>query len=225
MIVGAGESLRWLDRVLRLTEAWCDLLVAYCDAADDDTLDALHRHPSAVIGYGDGPLFERDESEVRNRLMALLDDHAAAGDLIVSLDADEELRSGGVDSVRGALETLPQNVTVEVEFRHAWAADLSQIRTDGGWAPAHQARIWRHQPGLRIPSRPLACGSVPFIDPLDHPRCRTRELSVLHLGYARVDDRVAKHARYQRIDGGRYHSPRHLQSILTDPLVVVTDRP
>jgi hypothetical protein len=46
-------------------------------------------------------------------------------------------------------------------------------------------------------------------------------LVMQHLGYMREQDRRAKHERYMEIDGGRFHSLPHLQSILdADPTLV-----
>jgi glycosyltransferase involved in cell wall biosynthesis len=102
MIVGPGESLRWLDRVLRRAQTWADRIFVYADGADDDTLHALDRYAS--VRPAALSMFERNESLVRNRLLEMLDEDLNEGDLVVMLDADEELHSvPGGRSPRGQL--------------------------------------------------------------------------------------------------------------------------
>jgi hypothetical protein len=43
------------------------------------------------------------------------------------------------------------------------------------------------------------------------------DLAIMHFGYARHEDRIAKHARYSTTRG---HNPRHIASILTTPQLV-----
>lgn len=218
MIVGPGESLRYLDRTLRLAAEWADEIVVVLDGDDADNEHAVKgRAAWSVLDHGMTPpvtpVFRHDESLVRNVLMAQLDERLQDGDLVVGLDADEELAARNL-TVRAALTTMAADKRAgwwPVLFHHLWTPDGAQQRVDGGWAPARQDRVWRHVHGARIPQRELACGQLPAtvgLEPGYSP------LFVRHWGYARHDDRVAKHARYQAIDGGRYHSGAHLDSIL-----------
>lgn len=219
MIVGPGESLRYLDRTLRLARRWADEVLVYADGVDADTEDAIGEGASSFHREA-GPRFPTDESAVRNGLFQLCDNALDPGDLIVVIDADEELRSLDPDHrVKRVLQQLAADLTHDswpVEFWHLWSPDGSQRRIDGGWAPAPQQRIYRHVPGLRMAPRALACGAIPPIGPLRASPDRAR-LAMAHWGYARPHDRAAKHERYMRLDGGRYHALWHLESIIQEP--------
>jgi hypothetical protein len=223
MIVGPGEGDRYLARVLRMAHTWADHIVVVADHADIATLavlrQAINDWPPVTITfeYGDAT-FLADESEIRNQLFATCDDVLSPGDLIVVLDADEVLR-GPYLSVRTVLERLaadPRNARAwSARFLHLWTPDGSAYRTDGGWAPAMQDRIYLHEKGLRVEPRQLACRAIPE---RVQPRAES-VLEVLHWGYARPEDREAKYDRYMSIDGGKFHALWHLESILREPLL------
>jgi hypothetical protein len=224
MLIGRGESLRWLDRTLRLAADWADqIVVRLDDDVDHDTEAAVAcaEHLPRTIHYG-ATRFAADESAARNELMATLDDVANEGDLIVILDADEQVVTSDGSDPREVLDGLPTTGAWGAEFMHVWAPDGNLIRVDGGWRPHYQARIYRHSAGGRIQPRQLACGAVP-----EHARHATAapQLRVIHWGYARPEDRQAKHARYMTLDGGRFHSRAHLESILATPTLEPTPWP
>lgn len=219
LIVGPGESHRHLDRTLRLVSRWADTIVAYADGADRDTIAAL-KHAKAHYALGAGPVFPRDESEVRNRLLAHVDRTLDGGHLVVVIDADEELTATS-GTVRSALLALAREHADawSIVFHHLWAPDGSLIRVDGGWAPHPQVRVYRHLKGDRVPQKALACAPVPTRDLV----ALAERLVMLHHGYARHDDRLAKYARYTAIDGGRYHAASHIHSIVDpEPQLVAT---
>lgn len=231
MIVGPGEGDRYLLRVLRSAREWADHIVVLKDHVDAITaaqIDVVatefpRPHPRAarVWSYdiADATTFRSDESAVRNGLLKLLDivPYVRPDDLVVVLDADEELRVPE-GTVRTALTRLVEYPSRGVRawsmrFFHLWAEDGSTYRVDGGWAPHMQDRIYRHQSGARIEPRQLACRAIP-----ESIQSRGESvLEVLHWGYARPADRVRKHEHYMAVDGGRFHSRAHLESIIGTP--------
>ncbi|HZV74594.1 MAG TPA: glycosyltransferase family 2 protein [Conexibacter sp.] len=224
MVVGAGEGHRYLDRVLRLADQWADLILVYADGVDPDTRDALGAR-DIVAEYGETSRYRDAESDVRNQLMRMCDEELADGDLVVALDADEQLVGTGtngnpIEDLRGAYDDHRYG-RWPVLFEHIWAPDGSVIRVDGGWAPARGYRIYRHRPGARIPDRKLACLPTP---PSDDRACpdECSPFRCLHWGYAHPHDRPAKHAFYVEQDGGEFHSRRHIDSILAEPTLVPT---
>jgi hypothetical protein len=224
MVVGAGEGHRHLDRVLRLADRWADLLLVYADGVDHDTLDALDAR-DVVVEYGETSRYREAESWVRNQLMELCDEHLSDGDVVVALDADEQLVGTGlhgnpVGDLRAAYFDERYG-RWPVLFEHVWAPDGSVIRVDGGWAPARGYRIYRHHGGARIPDRKLACLPTP---PIADPACPDAEspFRCLHWGYARPHDRPVKHAFYVMQDGGEFHSRSHIDSIVGEPTLIPT---
>jgi hypothetical protein len=217
MIIGPGEAHRWLDRTLRHISGWADQLVCWLDGADPDTTSAVIHGPvpCRVDGSADCR-FTTDESLVRNSLCALLDAHAEEGELIVVIDADEQLTATS-SPTSAALRALRADHTYHcwpVTFLHLWTPDGSAYRVDGAWAPHAQNRIYRHKTGGRVGRRTLACPAVPSWISQCAPDSALR---MLHYGYARHDDRVAKHQRYMTLDAGAFHARWHLESIITEP--------
>lgn len=213
MLIGPGEGTRYLDRTLRCASQWADIGVAVLDGADEDTINAVNNSCLGVhwtVREPGTPSFREDESSVRNLLFECLDERCRDGDVIVILDADEELTHP--TSVRQALEGLDDHHCWPVTFRHLWAPDGSVYRIDGGWAPAAGHRIYRHVRGGRVPPRQMACHAVPSTA---NPGPDVG-LVMRHWGYARPHDRPMKYERYMELDGGRFHSLTHLQSIIEE---------
>jgi hypothetical protein len=228
MIVGPGEADRHLDLVLGRASKWADTLLAVADHVDERTEAMLQRELKLGTSEAEGnavdvwwsngaaPSFRQDESYVRNALMRLCDKHLDTGDLVVVLDADEELlapqngpQAVNLRTVLGDLAALPAEA-FSATFYHLWDAAGETYRTDGAWWPAPQFRIYKHDQGARIQQRRMACKAIPESA---LPRAHTR-LRVAHWGYAHEEDRIAKYRRYVRLDGGQYHSLAHIESIL-----------
>jgi hypothetical protein len=157
------------------------------------------------------------ESTVRNGATMICDEILAPDDIVVVLDADEELRAIDGSPARPVLETLDasdQPGPWPVQFWHLWAPDGTQHRVDPLWQPSVGHRLYRHQKGLRVSERAIACPAIPVPQPRSAPYV---QLGVAHWGYARPHDRIRKHEYYMRVDGGRYHNLSHLESIVTEP--------
>jgi hypothetical protein len=176
MIVGPGESLRWLDRVLRHARLGRPDLVVWSDGADRDTrlaCEAAERHGDPLrrqLG------FEFDESAVRNEP----DGHARRrrrGRPVVMLDADEQLHSDGSDPrprrARGAAHDrgVERRVHARVGARPLRHSRRRRL------APHYRSPIYRHQRRRRIQPRQLACGAVPATPGTPPPR---RQPTVMH---------------------------------------------
>jgi hypothetical protein len=214
MVVGPNETTRYLDRALRLANTWADEILAVGDRVDLDTRAALTAHHARCqfVDYG-----AFHESMLRNTALALCDQHLTPGDLVVNLDADEELRTiTGSRHITPALERLDGGEAWDVQFWHLWSPDGRYHRVDGAWQPSRGTRIYRHQPGLHLPNRPIA---VPPVPPQLQVAPGEPTLAIAHWGYARPHDRDLKHAYYMRVDGGQYHSRAHLESIITEPVL------
>lgn len=225
MICGPGEGDRYLDEVLHNAASWADKTIVVTDHVDAVTTGVLARR-RVVVYESEGPRFTDDESHVRNQLMSALDMLARAGDLVVVLDADELLlappANGANRGARSVLEALSQDRAHQAwsgTFFHLWDPLGQFYRADGGWAPAPQFRVYRHEPGERVEQRRMACTAIPSSR---LPRAHTG-LVFAHLGYQLAKDRVRKHARYMQLDGGRFHSRAHLESIVGEPTLAPFD--
>ncbi len=212
MIVGPGEGVRYLDRTLRLASVWADEIVACCDRCDQDTLDAVRARTPHLCLVGEKGFHE---STVRNSLFAMLDDTIDDGDIVVILDADEELRRLDGGPPRQVLKSFVSDHGADawaVKFWHLWSPDGTVHRVDGAWQPSVGCRIYRHRKAGRVPEREIASAAIPS-PPNDFA---PPQLGIAHWGYARPHDRQAKHEHYMAVDGGRFHLLSHLESIITE---------
>ena len=216
MIVGPGEADRHLERCLAAAAGWADRLLVYGDAPDTRTRDLIHEYATVAV-IGDENLYETGEHLVRNRMLELADAALDVEDIIVSLDADEEIHASSTDIRRTlhALATDPAE-SWNVHFLHLWTPDGTMHRVDGLWQPSVGPRVYRHRKGYRLeplygsawvcpglPPHLLRAGGAPLFD-------------ILHWSYARPRDRRPKWERYTRLPG---HHPTHIDSIIRTPVL------
>lgn len=226
MLVGDLEGYRHLDRVLRNAAWWADDFAIVCDNSDDDTFDACLGRTDNVQRVGIS-MMAQDESRARNTVMAMLDTVAKDGDIIVVLDADEELLTNTKTFPRMVLPSVALDAAGKSD-RHAWPCLFVHhwdplgrtARMDGGWAPGYATRIYRHEQGRRIQQREFACSPIPESALIHVCPVEESPFVVRHWGYAYPHDRLRKQRYYQRRDGGRFHSARHLASITEEPTLV-----
>lgn len=218
MPVGPFEADRHLERCLQAARSWADVLIVYGDGTDPASMELIGRY-AHVARFGQESLYETGEHLMRNELFKLADEHLTAGDIVVNLDADEEIHLAP-QRTRKILTELQDDWTVDswcVRFLHLWTPDGTRHRVDGLWQPSIGPRIWRFAPGTRL--EPLYEGAwvCPGLPPhlLNRPRPGAL-FNVLHWSYARPHDRQPKFDRYSRLTG---HHPSHIASILEDPVL------
>lgn len=228
-MVTRNERGRWLTSSLPWLAELCHGDVAvYDDQSEDDTLAYV-----AELGlHGDRRIdgmasFVENEGVFRWAAWQHME-HALSprdGDWVLAVDADELLlsrdptadadlvRMGTFDAIGEAVESGQSTITFTVAETFAFdGAGWPLIRTDRYWGSITAYRLARWQPGGVFDPRKEAGGSLPSA----WPRCAgaNERLQLLHLGYARAQDRVAKYTRYRQ---GRGHNPRHIQSIVETP--------
>lgn len=228
-MVTRNEMHRWLTSTLPWLHEICDGNVAiYDDQSDDDIEDYASRLGVSFLRRPDGmPSFSDNEGDFRWAGWQAMERafKPRKGDWILAVDADELLvtneAGGSLDDVRlhlcdaiGAAEERNQR-SISFDVAEVFAFDdmgWPLVRTDGYWGAitACRAGKWEFQ-GVFDP-RKEGGGSLPS----SWPRATSvhEHLELLHLGYARPEDRIAKHSRYQT---GTGHNPRHVDSILGHP--------
>lgn len=239
----ARHALSWCDEIRLLDDCSVDDTGRVIRELDPDRVRLIRNERSRWDAEGEGALRQQ-----------LLDWTLAAGaDWVVSLDADEVVPRGR--SLRAYLEGYPGWVeVVSLRMVEVWSTRVGPtticvgendtipavpprrwaIRVDGGWAPSQCPIAWRPPPvsmnaaeawqqGWSIPKRRLACGRQP-------ERVRMIEgyksgFDVLHLGWANDEERQKRFDRYMQIDGGKYHSRAHLESIMESPTLETYQAP
>jgi hypothetical protein len=214
-LVVRNELGRYLEPCVDHLLEFCDEIAILDDGSDDGFPAALasYRRSERVHVHLDTltPRFFTHEGTRRQTLL----DFTLSRDPthVLAIDADELVSDGA--AVRRACETDAD--VFALDMLEVWEAqpDCLCIRGDGGWLPHPVHPLWRvpaDTSRLRIADRALACGRVPTV--VDQTPGVPTGVSIFHFGWANETERVARHQRYAVADGGRFHSSRHLDSIL-----------
>lgn len=228
-MVVRNEMDRWLTTTLPYLMDLCHGEVAvYDDQSTDGTLQYVldvgahaRSRPEAIESFAENEgVFRWAAWQYMERRLGV-----RAGDWVISVDADELLvvneGGGDLDLVRmrllesiGEAEAAGER-TITFNVAEVFAFDgmgWPLVRTDGYWGDITACRAARWETQGIFESRKEGGGSLPT----GWPRATRADdhLELMHLGYARAEDRVAKYARY-RLGAG--HNPRHIQSIITQP--------
>lgn len=167
--------------------------------------------------------FAENESILRGSAWHHMEAHfnPTPSDWILCVDADEFVvahQPGDThDTLTDVIERANQYGAVTLPVREVFGfhGEVPLLRVDGYWGEIVARRLVRWRPGAQFHDRTQGGGSLPTGWSDKH--CETDDLSLLHLGYAREEDRRAKHARYSSTVG---HNPRHVASILEAPSLV-----
>ena len=155
---------------------------------------------------------------------------------ILAIDADEFVAEP--DLLLEAIRRHPHAPAFGLCMEEVWKIDDAgyAVRCDGGWCPHETPSCYavpperiRERMAFHIQDRALACGREP-VSVREGARRRGHgrvyaETALLHLGWTREAERVARHHRYAVADKGRFHASSHLASILwTDSQVALERR-
>ena len=227
-LVVRNELGRYLAPCVESLLGFCDDVVVLDDASDDGTREWLVEHPDERVHVvlAPEPGFFVHEGRTRQ---ALLDATLRLGvSHVLPVDADE-LVSDGV-ALRAQVGREPDVEVWTVALEEVWCAEPDRllVREDGGWGQG-VGFVWRVPERLdgtwRIMDRRLACRRVPPAVFRQRGR-RVEGVEILHFGWADEAAREARAARYVEHDGGRFHTRRHLASILwPDDRVELRARP
>jgi hypothetical protein len=212
MVVGPGEADRFLATVLERVSDWADIVHVALDLVATDNEDMASRKAADYVTRL-STTFVEHEGRFREEAWHQMEDvvQPELGDYIVCIDADEIIHDAA--AVRKGIKEFPGK-RLGVTFHHMWNG--THYRVDGQWRP-HVAYIiipyrfqGHHADRLMASGRePTYAQNVPVHG---HPVS-----DILHLGYLRDEDKRMKHDRYMLLDGGKFHSNAHIQSIMMTP--------
>jgi hypothetical protein len=228
-MVTRNEMDRWLTSTLPWLCELCDGNVAIYDDRSEDNIETYAgEHGVSFLRRPKGmPSFTNNEGDFRWAGWMAMERafYPRQGDWILAVDADELLVTNqagcGAGEVRllladaiGEAEEHDQ-VSISFEVAEVFAFDdmgWPLVRTDGYWGGITTCRLAKWQPQGVFEPRKEGGGSLPSA----WPRAFNahEHLELLHLGYARPEDRIAKHSHYQATTG---HNPQHVESILGHP--------
>lgn len=214
-----NERGRYLDLCLSSLLGFCDEVRILDDGSTDDLPEYLQSefsHAEAVrlfVKRQERSSFFQHEGQTRQALYRwTLEGNPTH---VLAIDADEFIGNGAL--LRREVErdrSMPVWVLMVDEVWSAWP-DCLCIRTDGSWGNRRASILYRvteDSKNWHIANRALACGREPVeIKTLPWKLLGTE---LLHFGWTKESERVARHARYAEHDGGRFHVKTHLDSIL-----------
>lgn len=236
-ILGHMVTHNEMDRYLTTTIPWLASLVddihVYDDRSFDGTFDYLQRAGVAVERRPQAaPSFSEDEGRFRGGAWQRMEARLRPGprDWILCVDADEFVVPAIANAASGRVELQTAIANARLSGRQAISFAVAEIfgfdgdgwpaqRVDGFWGSIRACRLVAWRNGAYFPPR-ASGGSVP--ESWDHGHDPIPGLQILHLGYARQEDREIKSKRYLAARG---HSLKHVMSILDTPTVVPWDGP
>ena len=222
-LVMKNEEDRYLESCLTWALSFLDEVFVYDDRSTDNSVDIARSIGCKVaVRAEDDPSFISHEGEFRfNAWKAFCDEFPLDRDTwILSFDADEFL----VDSsgqVRDSLEKavgIPNIYSVSIPFAEIFKVDDGKLyeRVDGLWGTIRGTRLFRFQENASWKNKKMGCGAEPLYVSQSKISSQNFGLTVIHLGYAKDEDKKLKFDRYENLaDHG--HNDNHIQSILQTP--------
>lgn len=213
-LIVRNELSRYLLDCLELLLGFCDEVRIVDDDSTDGTYSVLADMDRVKVTPSTSSRFYAHEGAARQRALEWTLD--AKPTHILAVDGDELIENG--QRLRMEVEEDQECPVWTLCMEEVWKADEEHvwIRQDGGWKAHSVPILYRvnRKGGLEIPQRALASGRVPVSVARDWRKARSTGASILHLGWANVAERAARHARYVEHDGGQFHASAHLDSIM-----------
>lgn len=212
-----NEADRYLEEVLTELETYADVICAVNDGSDDDSAKVLLSHPKVELLSLDRSLFH-EEYKLRQILWNMAINNKP--DWIIGIDADEVFELRFKDEVVGLMTT--EGVDAWYFRVYDFWDSRDEYREDNLWRGhlGHHKLMVRYKPELTYSFRPWDqhVGRFPDSSAEQHMG-GVSELRLKHLGWLRLEDRLAKYIRYMKLDpSGAWGNMRQYSSILdTNP--------
>lgn len=223
-IVVKNEADRYLEKALSNALSYLDEIFVYDDRSDDESAEiALSLGCRTVRRPEDKPSFMEHEGEFRQsawnafvRVMGLRE-----GDWVFSFDADEFLVADDRSfeaAISSALQRNASGVIIPIPEIFEVNEEGLFARQDGFWGQIRGSRLFPFRHFGFFEDKSMGCGSEPTYVRNGYLSNQNYGITLLHLGYAREEDRVAKYERYSSLpDHG--HNSDHIESILKPPVL------
>lgn len=221
-LVCHNEKQRYIEQSIPALAEFCDDIRVLDDRSDDGTCEWLCEQDSVSLSINDGPPMFEHEGQARNLLLDWTLE--AQPTHVLAIDADEFISDP--QALRGAAESTTTPIFT-LEMTEVWQAtkEMLWVRYDGGWRSSKVPVLYRpperRDGSWKILNRPLACGREPVAIRRRLGEAQHLPVKLLHFGWANERQRQARYDRYVEADGGKYHTSRHLLSIMWPPTKVM----
>lgn len=223
-MVTKNEAGRYLNLALSAARPAVDELFVFDDGSTDTTVAICERHGCVVASrHPSGPSFLEHEGRFRQQSWDVFENalEPEVGDWVLAVDADEIVTAIGdprellreaasFSNGRGELARV-----IEIPEVFDVRDGAPYVRMDGWWGKIRGTRFFAYRSDGCFPDKPMGSGSEPtYIR--DRVGQRIEGFWLLHLGYAKEGDRMAKFIRYSDRTG---HSDQHVASIMQEPFL------
>jgi glycosyltransferase involved in cell wall biosynthesis len=214
---------RWLERCLDSLLPICQFIVVLDDHSTDRTKEIVLGTPQTV--YTASPFEGLDEARDKNFLLAQIRERAlrTAGNVrishpwwVLNIDGDEELEPGGARRLHRLV--APEHRAYTLRVAYLWNRE-NIVRSDGVYKSFKRASLFRLEhttpPFVATPwaRGGLHCGNMP--EALK-PDAVELDVTLLHYGYMRREDRVRKYLFYNSVDPDNDNEDRYRHIIQGD---------
>jgi hypothetical protein len=210
MIVGKGESDRYLDPVLDRVMRWADKVHV--------ALEPDAREEGMNVTFADSVQYLRvsaDENDAMAKDQAWVDAvHAFQpndDDHMAVIKSTEVVLDP--DAIRKTAREYPDRA-LRVRLCHLW--DEDHIRIDGAWEPTDETMFVPYRREGSYPDYRLRAGRLPTYH-FSFPYVGVPVTYVLDYDMMSFDDKLRKHEWYERVGGTDFWSIDHIQSIQRTP--------
>lgn len=220
LLVVKNEEHRYLKEFITHHQYIFDDIFVFDDNSTDRTRD-ICRYNGFCVDVADGTSFIKHEGQFRYQAWQKFEQamKPSIDDWIFAIDADEFL----VDINNDVKSTLHSTIdladymgymNVQTKIDEIWKVENGKCfyRVDGLWNRIKASRLFKYQPNGKWNMKSMACGSIPTY--ANVPPFKTKNINLLHFGYADEKDQKEKYERYSTREG---HNRNHVLSIIQKP--------
>lgn len=224
-MVVRNEEGRYLESCILWMQQFVNQIFIYDDRSTDRTAEiALDLGCRVVRRPESNPSFIEHEGKFRWSAWRAFEKviQPESDSWILSFDADEFLVAE--KDIHATLEKAifyankKNHVGVILPFPEIFKIedDKFYYRTDGLWNTIKGPRLFRYREGGAWKMKPMGCGSEPDYVSKGTLSTQNMGLTMLHLGYAKNEDKQAKYDRYSSLQE-HGHNNKHIESIIEKP--------
>lgn len=226
-MVVKNELDRYLVPCIEHAQTFLDEIFVYDDRSSDETAEVAIDLGCRVVRRPDSrPSFINHEGKFRYSAWRAFEQimKPQLGDWIFSFDADEFMVNDGQVPISKTLQVAVAraekegSIGIVLPFPEIFKIEDGEFyyRTDGQWGNIRGPRLFKYDLNATWSDKSMGCGSEPTYVLKGKKTTRNYGLSVLHLGYAKDEDKQSKYDRYSSL-GEHGHNNSHIESILKTP--------
>ncbi len=199
------NEMRYLPDYFRNVAPQVDGIIALDDGSTDGSGEFIAQQPAVQYLIRLAPRSPHRWDEPRNRRLLVEAALQYAPDWLIAVDADERLERRFRERAAAEIARAEQAtyLAYAVTFRELWGGP-DTYRADGLWGRKAQARFFKARPDHEFDPRPQHGHWAPLNSRHNggYPKAN---LIIYHLRMIHLEDRLARQAKYKRLDPGNHY--------------------